>query len=225
MTNSPWATLMIPITPQTRAMPYAASAKIAPMRMPSSRSWTASGGAANRSRRFCISAADPWPHDAGSGHHSALLLRHLPRPDQLRLRPLGRRHDFVVALLHLVEHHGLGGVLPGVVELDRAEERHHVRLRNRVPDLLWIERPGASERVGVDEDGGARLGRLVRRGILELLLERVRVIVRAAEPLVLVGEVPVPLRSAQHSLGLLAQGLGDLRGIAARRRDDGHVDL
>src|SRR5207237_9685045 len=119
MTNSPWATLMMPITPQTSAIPYAASAKMAPMRMPSSSNWRASGGAANRSLRFSISAAIPAPEVTRRGHDSSMLLRLLAREDELRLGKLGRRNHFVVALDHLVQHHRLRRVLSGGVELAR----------------------------------------------------------------------------------------------------------
>src|SRR5260370_41433023 len=176
MTSSPWATLMSPITPQTSAIPNAASAKMAPISAPSSSSWTARTGASNNNRRLSISGV-------------GTSLRHLARPDQLGLGPLGGRDDLVGPVQHLVEHHLLGDVLPRRVELDGGEHRHEIGAGDGVAHLLRIERPRALEGVGEDEHHGRRLGGLVGRGIRELLLEALGILIGGAEPLVAVAQV------------------------------------
>src|SRR5712691_3662433 len=118
MTSSPWATLMMPVTPQTSAMPSAARAKMAPINRPSSSSGTESSGASKSRRRLSIS------------------LRQLARPDRLRLRPLPRRDHFVGSAQHLVEHHLLGDVLARRVELDGGEHGNQISAGDGVAHLL-----------------------------------------------------------------------------------------
>src|SRR5437588_4833190 len=150
---------MMPITPQTSDIPSAARAKMAPISTPSSSSWTGSSGASKSRRRFSIRS-----------------LRQLARPDQLRLRPLLRRNHFVGSVQHLVEDHLLGDVLAGRVELDWGEHRRHVGRGDGVAHLLRIKRAGPLECVGEDQYAGGRLRRLVGRGIAELLVEALRVL-------------------------------------------------
>src|SRR6266478_1974042 len=129
MTSSPWATLTMPITPQTSAIPSAASAKMAPISTPSSSSWTERTGASNSSRRLSICRRDD------------TSLRHLARPDQLGVGPFRWRDDLVGPVPNLVQHHLLGDVLARRVELDGSEHGHEIGAGDGVAHLLQIERP------------------------------------------------------------------------------------
>src|SRR5689334_6972072 len=103
---------------------------MAPTRMPSASSWSASDGASTRSARL----------PTGRSRAARLLALAPVRGgiDDLRLRPLGGGHDLVLAALYLVEDHRLGDVLAGGVELDRAVEGGHVRLREGVAHLVLV---------------------------------------------------------------------------------------
>src|SRR5690242_7123639 len=160
MTSSPCATLMTLVTPQTSAMPYATSAKIAPTSTPSTASCKARAGVSNRSARFDISGpsmrASPLALARARRRRHALIPGRC-RVDDLRLGPLGRRHHLVIPVLHLVENHRLGDVLAGAVELDRPVEGREVGPGQRVAHFLRIERARALDRVGEGEHRGARL--------------------------------------------------------------------
>src|SRR5215213_3981167 len=102
-------------------------------------------------------------------------------PLELRLRLLGRVDRHGLAVLDLDRGHRLVGVLAGLVELDRPEEGVLVEPRDRVAHLVGRGRARLLDAAHEREARGGRLGAVVLRGLVEALLEALRVVLGGAE--------------------------------------------
>src|SRR5215217_995330 len=175
-TNAPWARLTMFITPQTSENPTATSASRPPWSSPLTVAW----------RNWVIAG------------------RSAGRPLQLRLRLIGRVDRHRLPVLDLDRGHRLVGVLAGLVELDRPEERLRLEPGDRVAHLGRIGRLRLLDAHRERQACGGGLGAVVLGRLAESLLEALRVVLGSAEHLVLALRIGRPLRRADHALGVLA---------------------
>src|SRR5687767_9410466 len=203
MISVPWARLIRFITPHMMLNPSATHAYRAPTSIPLMMSWRISivsrrtsgdGGVAR-----CVRLSE-----------SGTAALRLSRIGQLLLGPTTRIDHDRTALLDLDHCHSFANVHTALIELDGTVRGHDVGSRNRIPDLLGIQRTGLLDRSVKHLKSCRGLRRVVVRLVAILSLEYVRVLSsRPPEDLVLPRHVRRPLHGLHDSLRDLAEGLDE----------------